>query len=102
MITTVFSRVDVKALAEVLGAVLVVVYTVAVTVFVVRHRGRVPDPALQMSAARRRDWRMPQLSLLERPKWSRGRLIGMYSLRVYLVAAVLLLFVKAIQLGLHH
>ena len=30
---------------------------------------------------------MPQLSLLERPKWSRGRLIGMYALRIYLVVA---------------
>jgi hypothetical protein len=44
---------------------------------------------------------MPPLSLLERPKWSRGRLLGMYALRAYLVVAVVLLFVKAIELGLH-
>jgi hypothetical protein len=44
---------------------------------------------------------MPALSLLDRPKWSRGRLTGMYLLRGYLVLAVLLLLVKTIQLGLH-
>jgi hypothetical protein len=45
---------------------------------------------------------MPALNLLDRPQWSRGRLVGMYALRGYLVLAVLLLLVKAIQLGLHH
>jgi NRAMP (natural resistance-associated macrophage protein)-like metal ion transporter len=101
MITTIFSKIDVKALATVLGGLLLVTYAVAGAVLFVRRRGRAPDPELQMSAARRRDWRMPQLSLLERPKWSRGRLVGMYALRVYLVVAVLLLLVKAVQLGLH-
>ena len=33
--------------------------------------------------------------------WSRGRLAAMYALRVYLVVAVVLLLVKAIELGLH-
>jgi hypothetical protein len=51
---------------------------------------------------RKATWRMPQLSLLERPTWSRTRLIGMWGLRVYLLVAVLLLLVKAVQLGLHH
>jgi hypothetical protein len=52
-----------------------------------------------MSRERKENWRMPPLNLLERPTWSRGRLISMYALRVYLVLAVLLLLVKAIQLG---
>ncbi len=43
---------------------------------------------------------MPPLALLDRPKWSRTRLITMYALRGYLVVAVVLLLVKAIQLGL--
>jgi hypothetical protein len=44
---------------------------------------------------------MPPLGLLNRPKWSRGRLLGMYALRGYLVVAVLLLLVKAIELGVN-
>jgi hypothetical protein len=44
---------------------------------------------------------MPALGLLDRPKLSRGRLTGMYLLRGYLVVAVALLLVKAIQLGVH-
>ena len=42
---------------------------------------------------------MPPLALLERPEWSRGRKRAMWPLRVYLVASVVLLFVKAVQLG---
>jgi hypothetical protein len=45
---------------------------------------------------------MPPLSLLRRPTWSRSRLASMYVLRGYLVVAVLLLLVKAIELGVHH
>jgi hypothetical protein len=53
-----------------------------------------------MSKERRANWRMPPLNLLNRPKWSKGRLATMYLLRGYLVVAVILLLVKAIQLGL--
>ncbi len=42
---------------------------------------------------------MPPLALLGRPEWSRGRLVAMWALRVYLVIAVVLLLVKAVQLG---
>jgi hypothetical protein len=44
---------------------------------------------------------MPPLNLLSRPTWSKSRLAGMWALRAYLVVAVILLLVKAIQLGLH-
>ncbi len=50
----------------------------------------------------RRTWRMPPLSLLERPVWSRGRRAAMIALRGYLVVAVLPLVVKAVQLLLGH
>ena len=52
-----------------------------------------------MSRAHRDSWRMPPLALLGRPEWSRGRLAAMWALRVYLVIAVVLLLVKAVQLG---
>jgi hypothetical protein len=45
---------------------------------------------------------MPQLAPLERPVWSRSRTMTMWTLRIYLVAAVLLLIVKAVQIGTTH
>jgi NRAMP (natural resistance-associated macrophage protein)-like metal ion transporter len=100
MVTTVFTTIDVTVLAEVLGVVLLVFYVVAGVVLFRRRKTREPVPVVPME--RRATWRMPQLSLLERPVWSKPRLIGMWGLRIYLVVAVLLLLVKAVQLGLHH
>jgi Mn2+/Fe2+ NRAMP family transporter len=100
MVTTLFSSIDVTTLAEVLGILLVIIYLVAGAVMLRNRSGRPPVPVVPME--RRATWRMPPLNLLERPTWSRGRLIGMYLLRIYLVVAVLLLLVKAIELGLHH
>jgi NRAMP (natural resistance-associated macrophage protein)-like metal ion transporter len=100
MITTLFTSVDVTVLAGVLGGVLLVTYAVAAVLLVRNRSRREPTPVVPME--RKATWRMPQLSLLERPTWSKTRLIGMWGLRIYLVVAVLLLAVKAIELGFHH
>jgi hypothetical protein len=42
---------------------------------------------------------MPPLALVARPTWSRGRKLAMYTLRGYLLVAVVLLIVKSVQLG---
>ncbi len=97
MATTLISQINVTDLALALGAVLVVAYVV-VGVIMLRAR-RTRPPIEPISKERRANWRMPPLNLLSRPTWSRGRLIGMYALRVYLVVAVVLLLVKAIELG---
>jgi Mn2+/Fe2+ NRAMP family transporter len=99
MVTTLFSRIDVNILALVLGGLLVVGYAIA-GIVMVRSRSRRP-PVEAVAAEQRATWRMPPLNLLERPTWSRGRLLTMYLLRGYLVVAVILLAVKAIELGLH-
>ena len=100
MATTVFPNVSVALLVDGLGA-LFAVSVAAAAVVVVRYRRRVaavPDePALP-----RDTWRMPPLALLERPRWSRGRTAAMYVLRAYLLLAVVLLLVKAIELGAGH
>ncbi|MDQ6777142.1 MAG: divalent metal cation transporter [Actinomycetota bacterium] len=44
-------------------------------------------------------WTMPPLALLARPQWSTGRKVAMFTLRGYLLGSVILLVVKAIQLG---
>jgi hypothetical protein len=52
-----------------------------------------------MSRAERINWRMPPLALLKPVQWSAGTKLGMLMLRGYLVISVLLLIVKAVQLG---
>ena len=52
-----------------------------------------------MSAAERMNWRMPPLALLKPVEWSSGTKLGVLLLRGYLVISVLLLIVKAVQLG---
>jgi hypothetical protein len=44
-------------------------------------------------------WTMPPLALLSRPRWSSGRKVAMLMLRGYLLVSIILLVVKAVQLG---
>jgi Mn2+/Fe2+ NRAMP family transporter len=55
-----------------------------------------------MSAAERMSWRMPPLALLKPVSWSPGTKLAILLLRGYLVVSVLLLIVKAVELGSHH
>jgi hypothetical protein len=97
MATTLFSRIDVTELAAVLGGLLLVLFAVGGALYARALRRHPPEPVTPM--AKRATWRMPALNLLQRPTWSRGRLVAMYALRGYLVVAVLMLLVKAIELG---
>jgi Mn2+/Fe2+ NRAMP family transporter len=64
-----------------------------------RRPPRQPHPKTGMSEAERLSWRMPPLALLKPVQWSSGTKLAMLMLRGYLVVSVLLLIVKAIQLG---
>jgi NRAMP (natural resistance-associated macrophage protein)-like metal ion transporter len=97
MTTTVFPGIDVTTFLSVLGVVLVISLSVAGIGYRRTLRQRPPVP--KMAKARRETWRMPPLALLERPEWSSGRKRAMLVLRIYLVASVALLLVKAVQLG---
>ena len=99
MVTTLFSHIDVNRVVVVLGAVLVVSWAVGGVAYARSLRRKPPAPVTPM--AKRATWRMPALNLLQRPTWSRGRLLTMYLLRGYLVVAVLMLLVKAVELGVH-
>jgi Mn2+/Fe2+ NRAMP family transporter len=61
-----------------------------------------PHPRRTMSPAERLNWRMPPLALLKPVQWSTGTKLGVLTLRAYLVISVLLLVVKAVQLGTGH
>ncbi len=60
-----------------------------------RRRWVAVGPALD-----RETWRMPPLEELPKPVWSTARRAGMYTLRGYLIVAVVLLVVKVVQLAL--
>ena len=52
-----------------------------------------------MSQQERTNWRMPPLALLQPVQWSPETKLAVLLLRGYLVVSVILLAVKAIQLG---
>ena len=95
--TTLFPSINAATLIVYLGIALVIGLLVVGTVTLRRRERKIP--AYTMSPEARRNWTMPPLALLERPQWSTGRKAGMMLLRGYLVVAVLLLIVKATQLG---
>jgi Mn2+/Fe2+ NRAMP family transporter len=67
-----------------------------------RRRGRSQPALVRMTAQERANWRMPPLALLEPVVWSPGTKLAMLVLRGYLVVSVILLAVKAFQLGTGH
>jgi hypothetical protein len=64
-----------------------------------RRRGRSRPAPVRMTAQERTNWRMPPLALLKPVAWSPGTKLAMLVLRGYLVVSVILLVVKAVQLG---
>jgi hypothetical protein len=52
-----------------------------------------------MTEQERTNWRMPPLALLKPVVWSPATRLAMILLRGYLVVSVVLLIVKAIELG---
>jgi NRAMP (natural resistance-associated macrophage protein)-like metal ion transporter len=55
--------------------------------------------SLPVDRAGRSSWRMPPLTLLDRPVMSTGRKIGMSALRLYLAVAVILVIVRIVELA---
>jgi Mn2+/Fe2+ NRAMP family transporter len=97
VIETMFPSINASTLVLVLSSIVGVVVVVA-AVLILRSKVQIP----QMSHAEKENWRMPALALLQHPKWSLGRRIAILTLRGYLVVAVVLLIVKAVQLATHH
>ncbi len=110
VVTTLFSGVSAAAVAVWLAIGLVVGSAVALGWLRLvssrrGHAGVQPAAASarakfqHMSSAERMRWRMPPLALLKPVVWSPGTKLGVLLLRGYLVVSVLLLIVKAVQLG---
>ena len=99
VITTLLPQLDTRVLVLVLGSFDAVAVAAASVWMWLSARTAPPEP--EMSRADKENWRMPALALLQRPAWSQGRRFGMLAMRGYLVIAVILLIVKAIELALH-
>ena len=100
MATTVFPSLNVDTFALIGGSVM----GVALMVFgglVARSRLRGGGTAVAVTQpdVPREQWTMPPIALLSRPKQSVGRRVTMLALEGYLVLAIALLIVKAIQLA---
>jgi NRAMP (natural resistance-associated macrophage protein)-like metal ion transporter len=96
MVTTVYPHVNVVILTEVLGGLWVASLVVGGITWSLL---RTPRARPSISAEDRREWRMPSLNLLTRPPlvgWRRLTLVGMAG---YLILSVILLAVKAFQIG---
>jgi Mn2+/Fe2+ NRAMP family transporter len=87
------------AIGMVVGGVITAIYLQATKS---RRPPPAPHPARTMTANERLNWRMPPLALLKPVQWSTGTKLGVLTLRAYLVVSVLLLIVKAVQLGTAH
>ena len=101
--TTLFPNLDAIKLASVLGSILVASLVVMGVVALVQRLRKGPDPQrVALSRISAETWQMPPLAELTRPTWSVTRKIGMFTLRAYLLIAVILLVVKTVQLATGH
>ncbi len=95
-----FTNQQTLLLAAVLGGILVVSLIGAGIFALVQSRHQGPDA--ELAALYKMDklaWQMPPLAELPRPAWSLARKLGMFTLRGYLIIAVILLAYKFIQLA---
>jgi Mn2+/Fe2+ NRAMP family transporter len=101
MATTVFPHIDVKLVVLWLFVVLAAGFAaMGLALRIARIRGGQPRPApVRAAQADRKNWRMPPLALLKPVTWSQGTRLGMMCLRGYLVISVVLLAIKAAQIG---
>jgi Mn2+/Fe2+ NRAMP family transporter len=102
VVSTLFPSLDALKVAVWIAVGLVAVAALAGAWFWLTRSRRPPPqphPRSTMTEAERMAWRMPPLALLKPAEWSMGRKIALLTLRGYLVISVLLLIVKAVQLG---
>jgi NRAMP (natural resistance-associated macrophage protein)-like metal ion transporter len=101
-ITTLFPNVDVTILTEVLSGILVVGLLIAGLMYFYQNGRTDVQTTKTEPTIDPRTWRMPPLSQLPKPVWSKTRKFGMILLRGYLLVAVIMMIVKAVQIAIGH
>ncbi|HEY2569943.1 MAG TPA: Nramp family divalent metal transporter, partial [Solirubrobacteraceae bacterium] len=100
MATTVFPNIDVTSFALIGGGVLAVgLGGYGLWSLRARRGARAVTVIETGPTVPKAQWTMPPLTFLEPAVWSTGRKAAMLALRGYLVVSVVLLVVKAVQLG---
>jgi NRAMP (natural resistance-associated macrophage protein)-like metal ion transporter len=100
MATTVFPNLDVTTFAMIGGAVMVVALVIFAGVVVWQRRGARGVTVIKTEPdVPREQWTMPPIALLARPKQSVGRRVTMLALEGYLILAIVMLVIKAVQLA---
>jgi hypothetical protein len=102
VISTLFPHMSATKIAAYVAIALIVFAVLAMGWLWLTRNRRPASPAhprRSMTAAERESWRMPPLALLKPVQWSALTKLGLLTLRGYLVISVLLLIVKAVQLG---
>ena len=100
MATTVFPNINVTAVTLVGGIALAAGLLAFGFVTLRSRRGAAAVTVIETGPTiPKEQWTMAPLALLGRPQWSTGRKLAMLTLRGYLVVSVILLIVKAVQLG---
>jgi NRAMP (natural resistance-associated macrophage protein)-like metal ion transporter len=100
MATTLFPSIDVTAVA-LGGAAGLAVGLLGFGMVALRSRRGASKVAVIETGPQvpKEQWTMPPIALLSRPEWSTSKKIAMLTLRGYLLVSVILLIVKAVQLG---
>jgi len=100
MATTIFPSINVTAVL-LGGGIALAVGLVGFGLVTLRSRQGAPGVTIDEPTPPipKEQWTMPPLALLARPEWSTGRKVAMLTLRGYLIASVILLIVKAVQLS---
>jgi Mn2+/Fe2+ NRAMP family transporter len=103
MATTIFPSLDATTVSIVGGGVLAVGLVGFGAVTLRARRGAAAVTVIESEGGRDRipkdQWTMPPIALLSRPVWSPGRKWAMLTMRLYLLISMILLIVKAVQLG---
>ena len=98
IVTTLFPHVDVPRLTLELAIVLSI-GLIGFAIAIVVSQRRLDGPTRAGPQPPRESWTMPQSALLGRPTLTLPVRLAMWVLRSYLVVAVLLLVIKAVELG---
>ena len=101
--TTLFPDLDAIRLSAILGSILVTGLAIMGVLALVKRIRKGPDPErAALERMEKETWQMPPLAELTRPAWPLTRKVGMFTLRAYLLIAVIMLVVKTIQLAIGH
>jgi Mn2+/Fe2+ NRAMP family transporter len=97
-----FPAITATQILDIMGACGAGALAAAAYALIRRHRAGVFADAAEPDRAGREHWRMPPLMLLQRPVMSTGRKLGLTALRAYLLASMVLVTIKIVELAIGH